>query len=43
MKQFTVKDNEAGQRFDKLLFKILNRAPKASYIKCFEKEHCFKW
>lgn len=39
MKQFTVKDNEAGQRFDKLLFKILNRAPKGFIYKMLRKKN----
>ena len=41
MKQFTVKDNEAGQRFDKLLLKYLIELQRASYIKCFEKRTLF--
>lgn len=39
MKQFTVKDNEAGQRFDKLLYKILNKAPKSFIYKMLRKKN----
>lgn len=39
MKQFIVKENEAGQRFDKLLFKILNKAPKNFIYKMLRKKN----
>ena len=35
MKTFIIKENEAGQRFDKYLKKLLKEAP--------EKEYCIKW
>ena len=34
MQTRSVTPNEAGQRLDKLLTKILNQAPKALFIKC---------
>ena len=37
MKTFIIKENEAGQRFDKYLKKLLKGAPLALSIKCFEK------
>ena len=34
MKEILVNENQAGQRLDKLLFKILNKALKALSIRC---------
>lgn len=39
MKQFTVGKNEAGQRFDKLLMKRLNKAPKSFIYKMLRKKN----
>jgi 23S rRNA pseudouridine955/2504/2580 synthase len=39
MKQFYVQQNEAGQRFDKLLAKILNKAPKSFIYKMLRKKN----
>ena len=39
MKQFNVQQNEAGQRFDKLLAKILNKAPKSFIYKMLRKKN----
>ncbi|NLP35735.1 MAG: RluA family pseudouridine synthase [Clostridiales bacterium] len=39
MKQFIVQDNEAGQRLDKLLLKILNKAPKSFIYKMLRKKN----
>lgn len=39
MKQFIVKQNEAGQRLDKLLTKILNKAPKSFLYKMIRKKN----
>ena len=39
MKQFKVNQNEAGQRFDKLLFKLLNKAPKSFIYKMLRKKN----
>lgn len=39
MKQFTVQQNEAGQRLDKLLAKILNKAPKSFIYKMLRKKN----
>jgi 23S rRNA pseudouridine955/2504/2580 synthase len=39
MKQFYVHQNEAGQRLDKLLFKILNKAPKSFIYKMLRKKN----
>ncbi|MBH1941442.1 RluA family pseudouridine synthase [Mobilitalea sibirica] len=39
MKQFIVKENEAGQRLDKLLLKILNKAPKSFIYKMLRKKN----
>jgi 23S rRNA pseudouridine955/2504/2580 synthase len=39
MKQFYVHQNEAGQRLDKLLFKILNTAPKSFVYKMLRKKN----
>ena len=34
MKEFQIRDNEAGQRFDKYLSKLLRNAPKSFFTKC---------
>lgn len=39
MKQFFVQQNEAGQRLDKLLFKLLNKAPKSFIYKMLRKKN----
>lgn len=39
MKQISVEQNEAGQRLDKLLFKILNKAPKSFIYKMLRKKN----
>lgn len=39
MKQFHVQQNEAGQRLDKLLGKILNKAPKSFLYKMLRKKN----
>jgi len=39
MKQFTVEENEAGQRLDKLLAKLLNKAPKSFIYKMLRKKN----
>lgn len=39
MKDIIVKDNEAGQRLDKLLLKILNKAPKSFIYKMLRKKN----
>ncbi|HHT96521.1 MAG TPA: RluA family pseudouridine synthase, partial [Clostridiales bacterium] len=39
MKNIKVKDNEAGQRLDKLLLKILNKAPKSFIYKMLRKKN----
>ncbi|HHU73488.1 MAG TPA: RluA family pseudouridine synthase [Clostridiales bacterium] len=39
MKQIIVHQNEAGQRLDKLLFKILNKAPKSFIYKMLRKKN----
>lgn len=37
MKEFIIEENEAGQRFDKYLAKLLREAPKSFFYKCFAK------
>ena len=37
MREIIINKNEAGQRFDKLLFKYFNAAPAALCIRCLEK------
>lgn len=32
MKEFQIRDNEAGQRFDKYLSKLLRNAPKSFFL-----------
>lgn len=39
MKQIFVNDNQAGQRLDKLLFKVLNKAPKSFIYKMLRKKN----
>ena len=39
MRQFTVQQNEAGQRLDKLLMKLLNKAPKSFIYKMLRKKN----
>lgn len=39
MKEFLVQENEAGQRLDKLLLKILNKAPKSFIYKMLRKKN----
>lgn len=39
MKQFYVQQNEAGQRFDKLLAKVMNKAPKSFIYKMLRKKN----
>jgi 23S rRNA pseudouridine955/2504/2580 synthase len=39
MKQFYVQQNEAGQRLDKLLVKLLNKAPKSFIYKMLRKKN----
>lgn len=39
MKDFLVQENEAGQRLDKLLLKILNKAPKSFIYKMLRKKN----
>lgn len=39
MKEIRVNSNEAGQRFDKLLLKVLNKAPKSFIYKMLRKKN----
>lgn len=39
MKKFTIKENEAGQRFDKYLAKLLKEAPKSFFYKMLRKKN----
>ena len=39
MKEFQIRDNEAGQRFDKYLSKLLRNAPKSFSTKCSAKKY----
>ena len=39
MKQFTINGNEAGQRFDKYLAKLLREAPKSFIYKMLRKKN----
>ena len=39
MKQFTINKNEAGQRFDKYLFKLLKEAPSSFVYKMLRKKN----
>ena len=44
MKQFIIGENEAGQRFDKYLAKLLKEAPKSFFYKMMRKKNIsFKW
>jgi len=44
MKQIKVGSNEAGQRLDKLLLKLLNKAGKSFIYKMLrKKKYCTKW
>ena len=39
MKEFIIKENEAGQRFDKYLAKLLREAPKSFFYKMLRKKN----
>ncbi|EJW93344.1 pseudouridine synthase, RluA family, partial [gut metagenome] len=39
MRQFTIGENEAGQRFDKYLAKLLREAPKSFFYKMLRKKN----
>lgn len=39
MKEFQIRDNEAGQRFDKYLSKLLRNAPKSFFYKMLRKKN----
>ena len=39
MKEFQITDNEAGQRFDKYLAKLLGNAPKSFFYKMLRKKN----
>ena len=39
MKQFIIGENEAGQRFDKYLAKLLKEAPKSFFYKMMRKKN----
>ena len=39
MKDFQIRDNEAGQRFDKYLSKLLRNAPKSFFYKMLRKKN----
>lgn len=43
MQQITIGENEAGQRFDKMLAKYLNKAPKSFVYKMLRKKYYVKW
>lgn len=44
MKEFIINDNEAGQRFDKYLAKLLREAPKSFFYKMMrKKKYHFEW
>ena len=38
MKEFIINENEAGQRFDKYLAKLLREAPKSFFYKMMRKK-----
>lgn len=38
MKEFIINENEAGQRFDKYLAKLLKEAPKSFFYKMMRKK-----
>ena len=39
MKEFQITENEAGQRFDKYLAKLLREAPKSFFYKMMRKKN----
>ena len=39
MKKFIIEENEAGQRFDKYLAKLLKEAPKSFFYKMLRKKN----
>ena len=39
MKEFIINENEAGQRFDKYLAKLLREAPKSFFYKMMRKKN----
>ena len=39
MKEFIINENEAGQRFDKYLAKLLKEAPKTFFYKMMRKKN----
>ena len=39
MKEFIINENEAGQRFDKYLAKLLKEAPKSFFYKMLRKKN----
>ena len=39
MKEFVISKKEAGQRMDKYLFKVLNKAPKSFVYKMLRKKN----
>ena len=39
MKEFQITENEAGQRFDKYLAKLLRNAPKSFFYKMLRKKN----
>ena len=39
MKEFIINENEAGQRFDKYLGKLLREAPKSLFYKMLRKKN----
>ena len=39
MKEFIINENEAGQRFDKYLAKLLKEAPKSFFYKMMRKKN----
>ena len=44
MKNFIIEKNEAGQRFDKYLAKLLKKAPKSFLYKMLrKKKYYLKW
>lgn len=43
MKEFIINENEAGQRFDKYLAKLLREAPKSFFYKMMRKKYHAQW
>ena len=44
MQQFIIGENEAGQRFDKYLAKLMKEAPKSFFYKMMrKKKHYAEW